>query len=99
MMLVVLTAFLGYEFKTAVGTSTFIMTFTALIGFACRAFFHPAIVFERWDVLLLCIVVTTAFSLLSAQFANRVDGRTVGRITGVVLVVLSASMVCLNCFC
>ena len=29
MMLVVFTAFLGYELKTAVGTSTFIMTFTS----------------------------------------------------------------------
>lgn len=32
MMLVVFTAFLGMELKTAVGTSTFIMTFTALGG-------------------------------------------------------------------
>ncbi len=98
MMLVVFTAFLGYEMKTAVGTSTFIMTFTALIGFSCHALIHPAIVLERWDVLAVCMAVTTAASLVSAQFANRVQGKAVGRVTGALLVVLGASMVYLNYF-
>ena len=39
MMLLILTSVLGYELKTAVGTSVFIMTFTALTG----AFSHFAI--------------------------------------------------------
>ena len=98
MMLVVFTAFLGYDLKTAVGTSTFIMTFTALIGFISHAMIHPAIVLERWDVLIICIVTATAASLISAQFANRVNNRTVGRVTGVILVVLGASMIYLNYF-
>lgn len=57
---------------------------------------HPAIVLERWDALLICIVVTTAASLVSAQFANRVKSRTVGLVTGVVLTVLGAVMLLLN---
>ena len=32
MMLLILTSVLGYELKTAVGTSVFIMTFTAFTG-------------------------------------------------------------------
>ena len=32
MMLLLLTSAMGYELKTAVGTSVFIMTFTALTG-------------------------------------------------------------------
>lgn len=32
MMLLILTSVMGYELKTAVGTSVFIMTFTALTG-------------------------------------------------------------------
>ena len=32
MMLLILTSVLDYELKTAVGTSVFIMTFTALTG-------------------------------------------------------------------
>ncbi len=98
MMLVVFTAFLGYELKTAVGTSTFIMTFTALIAFTSHVLIHPAIVMERWNVLILCIIVATISSLISAQFANRVNNRTVGLVTGVVLTLLGASMIYLNYF-
>lgn len=98
MMLVVFTAFLGYELKTAVGTSTFIMTFTALIAFVSHTLIHPAIVFERWNVLLICIVTAFVSSLLAARFANRVSNRTVGRVTGVVLTVLGAVMIWLNYF-
>ncbi len=98
MMLVVFTAFLGYDVKTAVGTSTFIMTFTALIGFVSHAMIHPAIVLERWNVLIVCIVTATAASLISARFANRVNNKTVGRVTGVILTVLGAAMIYLNYF-
>ena len=96
MMLVVFTAFLSMELKTAVGTSTFIMTFTAIIASVSHIIIHPAIILERWDVLLICIIVATAASLVSAQFANRVKNRTVGLVTGVVLTVLGAAMLMLN---
>jgi dolichol kinase len=95
MMLVVFTAFLGMELKTAVGTSTFIMTFTALIASAAHMVIHPAIVLEKWDVMLLCIVVATISSLVSARFANRVNNRTVGLVTGAVLTVIGGAMLIL----
>ena len=53
MMLVVFTAFLGMELKTAVGTSTFIMTFTALIASVSHILIHPAILLDKWDVMLV----------------------------------------------
>lgn len=96
MMLVVFTVFLGMELKTAVGTSTFIMTFTALIASVSHIIIHPAIILERFDVLMICILVATAASLVSAQFANRVNNRTVGLVTGVVLTALGAAMLMLN---
>ena len=96
MMLIVFTAFLGMELKTAVGTSTFIMTFTALIASISHILIHPAIILERWNVLLICIVVATVSSLVSAQFANKVKNRTVGLVTGAVLTVLGAVMLILN---
>jgi dolichol kinase len=96
MMLIVFTVFLGMELKTAVGTSTFIMTFTALIASVSHILIHPAIVLEKWDVMLICITVATAASLFSARFANRVRNRTVGLVTGVVLTLLGASMLILN---
>ena len=96
MMLVVFTVFLGMELKTAVGTSTFIMTFTALIASVSHILIHPAILLEKWNVMLLCVVVATVSSLFSARFANRVDNRTVGLVTGFVLTVLGLSMIFLH---
>ena len=95
MMLVVFTSFLGMDLKTGVGTSTFIMTFTALIASVSHILIHPAILFEKWPVMLLCIVVVTTASLVSARFANRVNNRTVGLVTGAVLTVLGGAMLLL----
>lgn len=92
MMLVVFTAFLGMERKSAVGTSTLIMTFTALIAFVSHALVDPTLVLEKWQILLLCIVVESAASIISAQFANKVNNRVVGLVTGAVLTVLGVIM-------
>ena len=96
MMLIVFTAFLGMEQQTAVGTATLIMTFTALIASVSHILIHPAIVAEKWDVMLICAAVDTAASLFSARFANRVRSRTAGLVTGAVLTVLGAVMLVLH---
>ena len=96
MMLIVFTAMLGYDRRTAVGTSTFIMTFTALIASVSHIAMEPAIVLECWDYLLLAIVVATVFSLVSARFANRVNARIVGLVTGGTLLILGLAMIFLN---
>ena len=96
MMLIVFTVFLGMELKTAVGTSTFIMTFTALIASVSHILIHPAIVLEKWNVMLISIGVATAASLISARFANRVKNRTVGLVTGAVLTALGGAMLILH---
>ena len=96
MMLIVFTAMLGYDRKTAVGTSTFIMTFTALIASVSHIMIEPTILFECWDYLLLSIVVATVFSLVSARFANKVNGKVVGYVTGVILLVLGLAMIFIN---
>ena len=96
MMLVVFTAFLGMDLKSAVGTSTLIMTFTALIASVSHILIHPAIVLEKSAILIVCIIAATIASLVSAQFANKVSNRTVGLVTGAVLTVLGAMMIILN---
>lgn len=96
MMLIVFTAMLGYERKTAVGTSTFIMTFTALIAAVSHILIEPSIIFECWDFLLIAIVTATLFSLVSAKFANRVRGKVVGYVTGAILFLLGISMLIIN---
>ena len=60
MMLLILTSVLGYELKTAVGTSVFIMTFTALTG----AVSHMVIDgLPDIKVLVLCVLFTLIFAL------------------------------------
>ena len=96
MMLIVFTVFLGMDLKSAVGTSTFIMTFTALIASISHIIIEPTILTECGDALIICIITATVSSLVSAQFANRVKNRTVGIAVGVVLIILGAAMICLN---
>ena len=96
MMLIILSVFFKMELKTAVGTSTFIMTFTALIASISHILIHPAIAFEKWDIMLVCIIVATISSIVSARFANRVNNRTIGIATGIVLTILGATMIILN---
>ena len=87
MMLLILTSVLGYELKTAVGTSVFIMTFTALTG----AISHFAIGgAPDWTVFWLCVVFTLVWARIAAVFANKATPKTLNRATGVVLVVLGA---------
>ena len=96
MMLIVFTAMLGYDRKTAVGTSTFIMTFTALIASVSHILIEPTIILECWDFLLIAIVVATLFSLVSARFANKVKGKVVGYVTGAILLLLGLAMITIN---
>ena len=87
MMLLILTSVLGYELKTAVGTSVFIMTFTALTG----AVSHFAIGGSPdWIVWTLCVVFTFIWARIAAVFANKAEPKTLNRATGVVLVILGA---------
>ena len=96
MMLIVFTAMLGYDRMTAVGTSTFIMTFTALIASVSHILIEPTILLECGDFLLLAIAAATFFSLVSARFANKVKGKTVGYVTGAILLILGLSMIVIN---
>ncbi len=86
MMLMILTMVLGYELKTAVGTSVFIMTFTALTG----AVSHFIIDSKTPDllVLILCILFTLIFARIGALIANNVSSKTLNRVTGIILVTL-----------
>ena len=85
MMLLILTSVLGYELKTAVGTSVFIMAFTAFTGAAS----HFAIGgMPDWTVWILCVVFTLIWARIAALFANKATPKTLNRVTGVILVIL-----------
>ena len=93
MMLLLLTGILGYELKTAVGTSVFIMAFTAFTGAAS----HFAIggMPDLW-CLLFCVASTLLWARVAAKFANKASAVTLNRATGVVLTVLGGVILGVN---
>lgn len=95
MLLLILTSVLGYSLKTAVGTSVFIMAFTAFTGAASHF-----VIGGMPDPLALtvCILATLAGAQAAARFANKSSPKTLNRITGVVLVALGVVMIAVKLF-
>lgn len=93
MMLFVLTSFLGYEMHVAVGTSVFIMSFTALTGGISHF-----IIGGMPDVLclVLCVGFTLICSLIAAKIANKADAKVLNRVVGAVLIVTSVVILAVN---
>ena len=93
MMLLILVTVLGYELKTAVGTSVFIMSFTALTG----AIGHFAIGGAP-DLLTLifCVLSTLLWARIATRIANKASAIVLNRVTGGVLVVLGSVILVVN---
>lgn len=93
MMLLILTSVLGYELKTAVGTSVLIMTFTALTG-ALSHFSIGGI--PDITTLIFCGLSTLIFARVAAKYANESEPKVLNRITGIVLVLLGSIILLVN---
>lgn len=93
MMLFVLTSFLGYQLHMAVGTSVFIMTFTALTG--CISHFTIG---DKPDILclVLCVAFTFIWAQIAAKIANKSQTKTLNRVVGIVLIVTSVVILAVN---
>ncbi len=95
MMLLVLTSILGYELKTAVGTSVFIMSATALTGSASHFVIGGM---PDVEALILCVVSTLAFAQISSFFANKASPKVLNRVTGGILVALGTAILAVSRF-
>ena len=93
MMLLILTSVLGYELKTAVGTSVFIMSFTALTGSVSHFVIGGA---PDCLVLVLCVAFTLLWARIAARIANKADAKFLNRATGIILILLGASVLLVN---
>ena len=93
MMLLILTSVLGYELKTAVGTSVFIMAFTALTG----GISHFAIGgMPDITIMVLCAAFTLLWARIAAIIANKSDAKTLNRAVGVVMILTSIVILIVN---
>ena len=93
MMLLILTSVLGYELKTAVGTSVFIMAFTAFTGAVSHFAIGGA---PDMLILILCVAFTLLWARIAARFANKASTKTLNRATGIVLTVMGAIIIAVN---
>ncbi len=89
MMLLLLTTVMGYELKTAVGTSVFVMTFTALTGSVSHF-----MISELPDpvILAVCMLSTLVFAIVASKIANKAQPKVLNRIVGLILVILGVSI-------
>lgn len=95
MMLLVLTSILGYELKTAVGTSVFIMGATALTGSVSHFVIGGM---PDVEALILCVISTLAFAQISSFFANKASPKVLNRVTGGILVALGTAILAVSRF-
>ena len=95
MLLLVLTSFLGYPMHLAVGTSVFIMAFTALTGGISHFMIGglPDVL-----CLTLCVVFTLLWARIAAKIANKANARTLNRVVGIVMIVTSLVILTVNIF-
>ncbi len=93
MMLLVLTGVLGFELKTAVGTSVFIMTFTAFTGAISHFVIDGSV-----DILILvlCVIFTLIWARIAAKLANKASPKVLNRVTGAILLVLGIAILWVN---
>jgi uncharacterized membrane protein YfcA len=93
MMLIILTSVLGYELKCAVGTSVFIMSFTALTGAASHF-----VIGGMPDMmpLVICVISTLVFAKVASVVANKASPIVLNRTVGVILAVLGVAMIAVN---
>lgn len=89
MILLILTSLLGYELKTAVGTSVFIMAFTAFTG-ATSHFIIGGM--PNMIALVSCVLATLLGAFSAAKMANQSTPEKLNRITGSVLTALGSIM-------
>lgn len=93
MMLFVLTSFLGYQMHMAVGTSVFIMAFTALTG----GISHFAIGgIPDITTTVLCALFTLIWARIAAYIANKASAKTLNRVVGIIMILTSIAILIVN---
>lgn len=91
MILIVLVTVLGYELKTAVGTSVFIMAFTAFTGAVSHFAIGGGI--TDYSIIIMCVVFTLIGATLTSRFANKASPKVMNRTLGIGLVILASVMI------
>ena len=100
LLLLVLTVFLGFETHKAVGTSVFVMTFSAFTGSAFHILYQgviaptPATDITGFDFVAMgfCIVFTMIFAMFASRSANHMKEKTLNLFSGGMLLVIALTV-------
>lgn len=88
-MLIVLTMVLGYDLKSAVGTSVLIMTAISLTGALSRFLISPSFSLTHyWPEMIGCVLFTLVGAVLASVVANRITHRKMNFLTGLMLLII-----------
>jgi hypothetical protein len=93
-LLAVLTMLYKYDFKKAVGTSVFIMTFTALVASTT----HILIMQTQWLPLVITSVAAFAGANISSSFANKINLKVLNYTIAIFLIIYGSILVILHFF-
>lgn len=93
-LLAVLTMVYKYDFKKAVGTSVFIMTFTALVASTT----HIIIMDTEWLPLIITAVFAFIGANLASSYANKINLKILNYTIGIFLVIYGSILVTLHFF-
>ncbi len=96
MMLLIFTMLLGYDMKTAVGTSIFIMAAIAAVGAVSHYAFIGSI--DHLHALVVCVIVTPLAAVIAARYANRVSNRTLNLAVGMTLAAIGVLLLLIHIF-
>ena len=94
MMLLIFTMLLGYDMKSAVGTSIVIMAVIAAIGAVSHYAFIGSI--DHLSALAVCMIVTPLAAVVAARFANRVTNRVLNLAVGLALALIGALLLLIH---
>ena len=103
LLLLVLTVFLGYEMHKAVGTSVFVMTFSAFSGAAFHILIewifaggmntNNLVLSENFfNLMILCIMFTMIFSLIGSKIANYLNEKKLNIFSGIMLLFIALTV-------
>ena len=96
MMLLIFTVLLGYDMKSAVGTSIFIMTFIAAVGAVSHYAFIGTV--HHMTALAVCVVTTPIAAVIAARYANRVSNRVLNLAVGISLSMIGVLLLLIHAF-
>jgi len=94
-ILALLTILLKYDVKKAIGTSLFVMAFTALVGAAAHIIIEGSIL---WQPLLITSIAAVIGAYGSSLLANKVSEKVLSYIIGIFLLLDGAALIIVHFF-